>query len=115
MQALKKMPAIVFGINKWYQYIYGKYAFIESDHKSLISVYAKPLVLCPPRLQRMLINMYKCDYTLIYKPCKEMYSAITFFRTYQIIEKDKKHSIETFLDNEIESQVCTLTLKLLIT
>ena len=38
----KEMLAIVFGTNKFHQYIYGKQVSVETDHKSLESLFEKP-------------------------------------------------------------------------
>ena len=42
---------------------------VESDHKPLEIIVKKPLATAPPRLQRIL---QKCDYTLEYKPGREL-------------------------------------------
>ena len=41
-QIEKEMLAIVFGTNKFHQYIYGKQVSVETDHKSLESLFEKP-------------------------------------------------------------------------
>ena len=45
---------------------------IESDHKPLEAIVKKPLAAAPPRVQRILLRMQKYDYTLEYKPRKEL-------------------------------------------
>ena len=39
----KEMLAIVFALQKWYQYTYGRHVTIHSDHKPLESITKKPL------------------------------------------------------------------------
>lgn len=45
---------------------------IESDNKPLEATVKKALASAPPRLQRILLRMQKYDYTLEYKPGKEL-------------------------------------------
>ena len=52
-QIEKKALAIVFGCERFHQYIYGKNVTIESDHKPLEATFRKPLNDCPAKLQRM--------------------------------------------------------------
>ena len=81
-QIEKELLAIVFALNKFHQYVYGKSAVVESDHKPLESIIKKPLVSAPPRLQRMLLQLQKYSFTLIYKPGKDMVLADTLSRAY---------------------------------
>ena len=55
---------------------------VESDHKPLEAISKKPLCHAPPRLQRMLLRLQKYDFTLKYKPGKEMTIADTLSRAY---------------------------------
>ena len=52
----QEMLAVVFGCERFHQYIYGKKVQIESDHKPLESIMKKALQNTPPRLQRMLLT-----------------------------------------------------------
>ena len=52
-QIEKELLAVVFGMKKFRQYVYGRDA-ITSDHKPLESICAKPLMSASVRLQRML-------------------------------------------------------------
>ena len=81
-QIEKELLAIVFAFSKFHQYIYGKEALVESDHKPLESIMKKPLAAAPPRLQRMLLQLQKYSFTLVYKPGKEMVLADTLSRAF---------------------------------
>ena len=71
-QIEKELLAVQFSLEGFQQYIYGKKVTIESDHKPLEAIVKKALASAPPRLQRILLRMQKYDYTLEYKPGKEL-------------------------------------------
>ena len=71
-QIEKELLAVQFSLERFHQYIYGKKVTIESDHKPLEAIVKKVLASAPPRLQRILLRMQKYDYTLEYKPGKEL-------------------------------------------
>ena len=50
----------------------GRHITVFNDHKPLEMITKKPIHAAPPRLQRVLLQLQKYDYTLIYKPGKEM-------------------------------------------
>ena len=72
--------AIVFRAEKFHQYTYGRKVGVESDHKPLESIYKKPLVAAPKRLQQMLLRLQKYDLDIRFKPGKHMYLADTLSR-----------------------------------
>ena len=78
----KELLAVVFGCERYHQYIYGRKVSIQSDHKPLESILKKPLANTPPRLQRMLLRLQKYDIDLTYKPGKEMLLAETLSRAH---------------------------------
>ena len=67
-QIEKELLAVLFSLERFNQYTYGKKVYVESDHKPLEVIVKKPLATAPPRLQRILLRMQKYDYTLEYKP-----------------------------------------------
>ena len=71
-QIEKELIAVQFSLEGFQQYIYGKKVTIESDHKPLEAIVKKALASTPSRLQRILLTMQKYDYTLEYKPGKEL-------------------------------------------
>ena len=68
----KEMLAVVFGVEHYHYYVYGRPVTIESDHKPLESIIKKPLSAAPPRLQRMLFRLMKYTVQLVYKAGKDM-------------------------------------------
>ncbi|XP_055887318.1 uncharacterized protein K02A2.6-like [Biomphalaria glabrata] len=71
-QIEKKMLAIVFRVERFHYYVYGRPIKVETDHKPLEAIIKKPLASTPPRLQRMLLRLMKYEILLEYKPGKEM-------------------------------------------
>ncbi|RXN16535.1 dynein heavy chain axonemal [Labeo rohita] len=60
-QIEKELLAIVYGCEKFHQYVYGKTVQVETDHKPLETVFKKSLQKAPPRLQRMLMRLQLYD------------------------------------------------------
>ena len=67
--------SVCFGLEKFHTYIYGRHVHVENDHKLLEMIQHKPIHAAPPRLQWMLLHMQKYDYTIVYKPGKDMVLA----------------------------------------
>ncbi|KAK2564108.1 Retrovirus-related Pol polyprotein from transposon 412 [Acropora cervicornis] len=61
-QIEKEMLAIVFSLEKFNQYTFGRHVKIQSDHKPLESILKKPLACAPKRLQGMMMKLQKYDY-----------------------------------------------------
>ncbi|XP_028415786.1 uncharacterized protein K02A2.6-like [Dendronephthya gigantea] len=79
-QIEKEMLAVIYAMQKFDQYVYGRFVTVESDHKPLESIVRKPLRSAPKRLQGMLLKMEKYEVNIVYKPGKEMYLADTLSR-----------------------------------
>ena len=78
----KEMLAVVFALNKFNQYVYGRPVTVNSDHKPLEAIAQKPLRNAPKRLQGMLLKIQKYDIKIVYKPGTKMYLADTLSRAY---------------------------------
>ncbi|XP_064597501.1 uncharacterized protein K02A2.6-like [Liolophura sinensis] len=81
-QIEREMLAIVFGMERFEQYVYGRKVRIESDHKPLESIVRKSLHSAQKRLQRMLLRLQKFDYEVTYKKGTQMYLADALSRAY---------------------------------
>ena len=68
-----------------------------TDHKSLVSIYKKPLASAPKRLQRLLLRLQQYDVDLRYKPGSEMYLADTLSRAFL------KSTIQSKAEEEAET------------
>ncbi len=95
-QIEKELLAIVYGCEKFHQYIYGKTVQMETDHKPLETIFKKSLQKAPPRLQRMLMRLQLYDLHVSYKPGKELYIADTLSRAYL------KEQTEPLLEDELQ-------------
>lgn len=70
MKIQKEMLAIVFGAERFHQYVYGREVNVESDHKPLELIMKKPLSSAPARIQRLLMRLQKYQVNVQYKPGK---------------------------------------------
>ncbi|XP_044756800.1 uncharacterized protein K02A2.6-like [Coccinella septempunctata] len=98
-QIEKEMLAIVYGVKKFHQYVYGREIIVETDHKPLIHIFKKPLIDCPMRLQRMLLDLQVYNLKVVYKPGKEMYISDALSRIKMPYDSAK------IFDNEYEAQL----------
>ncbi|KAK3084785.1 hypothetical protein FSP39_018986 [Pinctada imbricata] len=96
-QIEKELLAVVFAMEKFEHYTFGRHVVVESDHKPLEIIVRKSLTSAPKRLQRMLMRLQKFDYEIIYKSGKEMYVADTLSRAYLKSTKGTK-PFETVLN-----------------
>ena len=80
-QIEKELLAIVFGVQKFSNYVYGRTPTVETDHRPLESIFNKPILSAPPRLQRLLIKLQGYSLNVVYKPGKELIIADYLSRT----------------------------------
>ena len=69
----KEALAIIFGIKKFHQYIYGRHVTICSDHKPLYSLFNERKAIPPmasPRVQRWALTLSAYDYTMTFREGK---------------------------------------------
>ena len=81
-QIEKELLAIVFATERFDQYTYGRSVIVESDHKPLEAILAKPLVSAPKRLQKMILRLQRYDLDVRYKKGRELYIVDTLSRHY---------------------------------
>ncbi|KAJ8044099.1 hypothetical protein HOLleu_11471 [Holothuria leucospilota] len=68
-QIEKEMLAIVFGCEKFQDFLFGQERVtVESDHKPLEAIFKKSLHETPHRLQQMLLRIQKYSLNVMYKP-----------------------------------------------
>jgi hypothetical protein len=79
-QIEKEMLAIVFGMERFESYLYGRNVKVESDHKPLESILKKSLLSAPKRLQRMMLRLQKFELEVVYKKGPLMFMADTLSR-----------------------------------
>ncbi|XP_028672669.1 uncharacterized protein K02A2.6-like [Erpetoichthys calabaricus] len=96
-QIEKECLAILFGMEKFHQYTYGRKVEVHSDHKPLETIIRKPLLNAPKRLQRMLLRLQRYDINVVYVPGRLMHLADTLSRAY-LQECAAEGSVETEIE-----------------
>jgi hypothetical protein len=81
-QIEKELLAIVFGMERFDQYTFGRDIEVQSDHKPLETIVGKPLQAAPKRLQRMLLCLQRYTITVTYTKGKDVVLADTFSRVH---------------------------------
>ena len=81
-QIEKELLIVVFALDKFEQYAYGRPVTIESDHKPLEAIAKKPLRCAPKRQQGMFLKIQKFDINIVYNPGSRMYLADTLSRAH---------------------------------
>jgi hypothetical protein len=64
-QLEKEMLAILFGLERFERYVYGRNIEVETDHKPLETIHKKSLLSAPKRIQRMLLRTQKFQYNVV--------------------------------------------------
>ena len=78
----KETLSIVFGVERFDKYLYGRKFTIINDHQPLKSIFSRSIVTCPPRIQRFFLRLQKYDFELEYATDKTMLVSDTFSRSY---------------------------------
>ena len=66
-QIEKECLAIVYALERFHQYTFGRSVLVYSDHKPLESILKKPLASAPRRLQGMMMRLQRYDVTVSYE------------------------------------------------
>ena len=83
MHKLSTSSVIVYGMERFYQYVYTYGGLIEvyTDHKLPEMIFLKPLQETPQRLQRMLMHLQRYHARVICKQDRELLIADMLSRT----------------------------------
>ena len=81
-QIEKECPAIVYALERFHQYTFGRSVLVYSDHKPLESILKKPLASAPRRLQGMVMRLQRYDVTVSYERGQNMFLADLLSRAY---------------------------------
>ena len=60
----RELLAIVFACQRFNTYMLGRQFTVESDHKPLEVIHQKSLVIAPPRIQHILLQLQRYDLTI---------------------------------------------------
>jgi hypothetical protein len=103
-QIEKEMLAIVVGCRRFFQFIWGRRCHVETDHKSLESIFKKPMSDISPRLLRMLLKIQNFELDVQYKPGKDLLIAHHLSRSHLSTSKPSQ-----MLEKSLEAQVLLIT------
>ena len=121
----KEMLAVVYALEKWHQYTYGRYVIVYSDHKPLEVITKKTLDKAPKRLQGMLLRALAYDIIVTYKEGKSMLLADALSRAHLPTDRSDQSELETInavtslsmstedINDIIKSTACDATLQTL--
>ena len=82
-QIEKELLVIVFSVEKFDQFTFGRTVHVQSDHKPLESILKKPLHRAPKRLQSMMLRLQRYDILVSYVSGKLLYLADTLSRAFK--------------------------------
>ena len=68
----REMLGVVFGLERFHHYVYGRHIILQTDHKPLESISKKTLSNALPRLMRMLLRIQPYDVEIKYVPGREI-------------------------------------------
>ena len=89
-QIEKELLAIVFATNAFHLLIYGRQdVTVETDHKPLESIWSKPLVKAPMRLQKMMLKLQPYSMEVVYTKGKDIPIPDALSRLYVPQQGDK--------------------------
>ena len=81
-QIEKETRALVYGLEKFDQFTYGRKVVVYNDHKPLAAILSKPLSHTPRRLQSLMMRLYRYDIEFHYVKGVQLYLADTLSRAY---------------------------------
>ena len=81
-QIEKETLAVVFGCERFHEYLYGRKFNVESDHKPLEIIMKKSLDKAPARIQRFMLKLQKYQFSLRHVPGKQIPVADALSRAY---------------------------------
>ena len=81
-QVERELLAATLTSKQFYDFIYGREAIIETDHKPITAIVNKSLHTAPARLQRMLLQLQRYNLKFIYKRGTELHIADALSRAH---------------------------------
>ena len=82
-QIEKELLAIAFACEKFDQYVFGRSdVVVESDHRPPETIFKKPILTSPKRLQRIRLRLQNYNIQVVYKRGTTMFLADTLSRAY---------------------------------
>ncbi|KAG1928056.1 gag-pol fusion protein [Pimephales promelas] len=101
-QIEKECLGLVFGFEKFHDYVYGLSSFTaETDHKPLIAIIKKNVNQMSPRIQRLMMRLQRYDFELVYTPGKYIVLADALSRA----PLTSKSSDASFTEDDVNTHV----------
>ena len=91
-QIEKEMLAVVYGLERFNQYTYGRPIEVINDHKPLEIILKKPLSQATRRIQSLMMKLFRYDVNFKYEPGKTLLIADTLSRAF-LKENDKRPNV----------------------
>ena len=98
--------SIVFATARFNQYIYGQSFLVENDHQPLKSIFSKAINRAPPRIQRFLLCLQRYDFSMNYKPGKEIKVADALSRAH--LQDSRTEIADMEIDFVVHSVISSL-------
>lgn len=83
-QIEKETLGIVFGLERFHDFTYGRSIMVETDHRPLLAISKKAIGDMPPRLQRFFLRLMQYDFHLQFVPGKSLVVPDTLSRIYEV-------------------------------
>ena len=82
-QIEKEALSVLYGLEKFDQYTYGRPVKVENDHKPLATILRKPLSQAPKRLQDIMMRYHRYDIQFVFVKGTNLLIADTLSRAHQ--------------------------------
>ena len=90
----KELLSVVFALERFHQYTYGRQVMIQNDHKPLENILSKPLGEAPKRLQNLMMRLNKYNIKFQFIPGTKLVLADTLSRAHlQDSEEIEEHFV----------------------
>ncbi|XP_062603216.1 uncharacterized protein K02A2.6-like [Saccostrea cucullata] len=106
-QIEKEALSVLYGLERFDQYTYGRKVFIHNDHKPLSAILRKPLGLAPKRLQDIMMRYFRYDVEFVFEKGVNLVIADTLSRAFLMTTEgsvDERHrilSVSTLQENDV--------------
>ena len=87
-QIEKEALAVIYGLERFDQYTFGRLVHVQNDHKPLETILRKPLSQAPKRIQSIMMRLHRYDIQFRYVPGSKLVIADTLSRAYVKAKED---------------------------
>ena len=81
-QIEKELLSVVYGLERFDQYTFGRRVRIENDHKPLEAILKKPMSQASRRIQSLMMRLHRYDVEFQYVPGPQLFIADTLSRAF---------------------------------